>query len=196
MINRSKPPSKKQTALKNRAAKSSKKTRKEKIVGADAPKTARGNDDFPSSTNARLAARLNVNAPREAVSRPPEGISAKSATPTRVNERRPLIPKSEAREARPTPPARRLAAVPEPVVPQAPSKAPLALAVDQKLLEIARDNVVANFDFALRLIGARTPFDVARLQVAFLAERLKAFATQVGELNTLLASSSGRRVGR
>ena len=191
MVNRTKRPRKRQTAPKNRTA-SVKKINKEKIVAAHAAKTVRRDEDLPPLMNARSAARLG--APSQAAATP-EDITTKSATPSRATERPPLTAMSDARAPKPGP-GHRLNTILEPTPAPATPETPPALLFNQKLLEFARDNAVANFDFALSLFGARTPLDVARLQGAFLTDRLRAFTSQACELTALFAAGSMWRVGR
>jgi hypothetical protein len=193
MVNRTKRRRKRQTAPKNRTAKPVKKVNKEKTVAAHAAKMVRRDEDLPPLMNARSATRLGASSQAAAT---PEDITTKSATPPRATERPRLTGNSDARTPKPRP-ANRLIAVPElPTPTPASPEASPALIFNQKLLEFARDNAVANFDFALSLFAARTPLDVLRLQGAFVTERLKAFTTQACELTALFSSGSMWRVGR
>jgi hypothetical protein len=61
------------------------------------------------------------------------------------------------------------------------------LAVNRKLIDIARANVSSGFDLAKELAGAKNPLEAARLQMAFFDQRMKALAAQAQELRTLQA---------
>ena len=58
-------------------------------------------------------------------------------------------------------------------------------AVNRKLLDIARVNLASGLDHAKSLAAARTPFEAAQLQWAYLNERMQAFASQAAELRAL-----------
>lgn len=61
------------------------------------------------------------------------------------------------------------------------------VAVNRKIIDIARTNIVSSFDLARDLAGARTPLEAARLNMAFFDERMRALATQAQELRALQA---------
>ncbi len=61
------------------------------------------------------------------------------------------------------------------------------VAVNRKLIDIARANVASSFDLALAVAAARTPMEAARLQIAFFDQRMKALAAQAQELRMLQA---------
>jgi hypothetical protein len=61
------------------------------------------------------------------------------------------------------------------------------VAVNRKLIDMARANVVSGFDLARDLAGARSPLEAARLHMAYFDERMKALAAQAGELRALQA---------
>jgi hypothetical protein len=61
------------------------------------------------------------------------------------------------------------------------------VAVNRKLIDIARGHVASSFDLAKELAGARTPLEAARLQMAYFDERMKALASQAQELGVLQA---------
>jgi hypothetical protein len=60
-----------------------------------------------------------------------------------------------------------------------------SVAVNRKLLDIARVNLASGLDHAKSLASARTPFEAAQLQWAYFNERLQAFASQAAELRAL-----------
>jgi hypothetical protein len=61
------------------------------------------------------------------------------------------------------------------------------VAVNRKLLDMARANVASGFDLARDLAGAKSPLEAARVQMAFFDERMKALAAQAQELRALHA---------
>lgn len=61
------------------------------------------------------------------------------------------------------------------------------VAVNRKIIDIARTNIASSFDLARELAGARTPLEAARLNMAFFDERMRALATQAQELRVLQA---------
>jgi hypothetical protein len=61
------------------------------------------------------------------------------------------------------------------------------VAVNRKVIDIARTNIASSFDLARELAGARTPLEAARLNMAFFNERMRAFAAQAQELRALQA---------
>ncbi len=61
------------------------------------------------------------------------------------------------------------------------------VAVNRKLIDIARGHVASSFDLAKELAGAKTPLEAARLQMAFFDQRMKALASQAQELRALQA---------
>ncbi|HLO20054.1 MAG TPA: phasin family protein [Sphingomicrobium sp.] len=61
------------------------------------------------------------------------------------------------------------------------------LAVNRKLIDIARANLSSGFDLAKDLAGAKTSLEAARLQMAFFDQRMKALAAQAQELRALQA---------
>jgi hypothetical protein len=61
------------------------------------------------------------------------------------------------------------------------------VAVNRKLIAMARANVVSGFDLARDLAAASTPLEAARLQMAYFDERMKTFAAQATELRALQA---------
>ena len=61
------------------------------------------------------------------------------------------------------------------------------VAVNRKLIDIARANVASGLDLALDLATAKNPIEMARVQMAFWDEQMKALASQAQELRTLSA---------
>lgn len=61
------------------------------------------------------------------------------------------------------------------------------VAVNRKLIDIAREHVASSFDLAKDLAGARTPLDAARMQMAYLDARMKTLAAEAAELRSLQA---------
>ena len=61
------------------------------------------------------------------------------------------------------------------------------VAVNRKLIDIARANVVSGFDLARDLVGASTPLEAARLHMAYVDERMKVLMAQAAELRALQA---------
>jgi hypothetical protein len=61
------------------------------------------------------------------------------------------------------------------------------VAVNRKLIDIARANVASGLDLALDLATAKNPIEMARVQMAFWDARMKALASQAQELRTLSA---------
>ncbi len=61
------------------------------------------------------------------------------------------------------------------------------VAVNRKLIDIARGHVASGFDLAKELAGAKNPLEAARLQMAYLDERMKTLAAEAAELRTLQA---------
>ena len=61
------------------------------------------------------------------------------------------------------------------------------VAVNRKIIDIARTNIASSFDLARELAGARTPLEAARLNMAFFDERMRALAAQAQELRALQA---------
>ncbi|MGE5260166.1 MAG: phasin family protein [Actinomycetota bacterium] len=61
------------------------------------------------------------------------------------------------------------------------------VAVNRKLIDMARANVVSGFDLARNLTAARTPLEAARLHMAYFDERMKTLAAQAAELRELQA---------
>ncbi len=61
------------------------------------------------------------------------------------------------------------------------------VAVNRKLIDIARTNVSSGFDLALAVAAAKNPLEVARLQMAFFDQHMKALAAQAHELRALQA---------
>jgi hypothetical protein len=61
------------------------------------------------------------------------------------------------------------------------------VAVNRKLIDIARTNVSSGLDLAMGLATAKTPMEAARLQMAFFDRHLKTFAAQAEELRALQA---------
>ncbi len=70
------------------------------------------------------------------------------------------------------------------------------VAVNRKIIDIARTNIVSSFDLARDLAGARTPLEAARLNMAFFDERMRALATQAQELRALQAELVTKRALR
>jgi hypothetical protein len=62
------------------------------------------------------------------------------------------------------------------------------VAVNRKIIDIARTNIASSFDLARELAGARTPLEAARLNMAFFDERMRALASQAQELRALQAA--------
>jgi Phasin protein len=61
------------------------------------------------------------------------------------------------------------------------------VAVNRKLIDMARANVVSGFDLARNLAAATTPLEAARLHMAYFDEGMKALAAQAVELRVLQA---------
>jgi hypothetical protein len=61
------------------------------------------------------------------------------------------------------------------------------VAVNRKIIDIARTNIASSFDLARELAGAKTPLEAARLNMVFFDERMRALATQAQELRALQA---------
>ena len=61
------------------------------------------------------------------------------------------------------------------------------VAVNRKLIDIARANVSSSFDLAMGLAAAKNPLEAARLQMAFFDQHMKALAAQAQELRMLQA---------
>jgi hypothetical protein len=61
------------------------------------------------------------------------------------------------------------------------------VAVNRKLIDMARANVVSGLDLAKNLAGARSPLEAVRLNMAYFDERMKTLATQATELRALQA---------
>jgi len=64
--------------------------------------------------------------------------------------------------------------------------------VNRMLIDIGRRNVASGLDFARSLATARTPIEVARLQLAFFDERMKTLMHQAEELRALSADLVAR----
>lgn len=62
-----------------------------------------------------------------------------------------------------------------------------AVAVNRKLIDIARANMASGLDLAKDLAKAKSPLEFARLQMMFWDERMKALAAQAEELRALSA---------
>jgi hypothetical protein len=61
------------------------------------------------------------------------------------------------------------------------------VAVNRKLIDIARANMASGLDLALDLATAKNPIEMARVQMAFWDERMKTLAAQAQELRALSA---------
>jgi hypothetical protein len=61
------------------------------------------------------------------------------------------------------------------------------VAVNRKLIDIARSNVASSLDLAMGLAAAKTPMEAARLQMAFFDQHMKTLAAQAQELRALQA---------
>ncbi len=59
------------------------------------------------------------------------------------------------------------------------------VAVNRKLIDIARWHVASSFDLAKDLAGAKNPLEAARMQMAYFDERMKALAAHAQELREL-----------
>jgi Phasin protein len=66
------------------------------------------------------------------------------------------------------------------------------VAVNRKLIDMARANVVSGFDLARDLAAASTPIEAARLHMAYFDERMKTLAAQAAELRALQAECVSR----
>ena len=62
-----------------------------------------------------------------------------------------------------------------------------AIAVNRKLIDIARQNMTSGLDLAKDLAKAKSPLEFARLQMMFWDERMKALAAQAEQLRALSA---------
>jgi hypothetical protein len=62
-----------------------------------------------------------------------------------------------------------------------------AMALNAKLIDMARTNVTSGFDFMTSLATAKHPADIARLQMSYWDERMRALLGQTHELRTLSA---------
>ena len=62
-----------------------------------------------------------------------------------------------------------------------------AMALNAKLIDMARSNVTSGFDFMTSLATAKHPADIARLQMSYWEERMSALFGQAHELRTLSA---------
>lgn len=62
-----------------------------------------------------------------------------------------------------------------------------AMALNAKLIDMARTNVTSGFDFMTSLATAKHPADIARLQMSYWDERMRALLGQAHELRTLSA---------
>jgi hypothetical protein len=61
------------------------------------------------------------------------------------------------------------------------------VAVNRKLIDIARWHVASSFDLAKDLAGAKNPLEAARMQMAHFDERMKTLAAHAQELRELQA---------
>lgn len=61
------------------------------------------------------------------------------------------------------------------------------VAVNRKLIDIARANVASGLDLVKDLATAKNPIEMVRVQMAFWDGRMKALASQAQELSTLSA---------
>jgi hypothetical protein len=61
------------------------------------------------------------------------------------------------------------------------------VAVNRKLIDMARANVVSSFDLARDLAAASTPLEAARLHIAYFDECMKTLTAQAAELRALQA---------
>lgn len=62
-----------------------------------------------------------------------------------------------------------------------------AVAVNRKLIDIARANMASGLDLAKDLAKAKSPMEFARLQMVFWDQHMKALAAQSEELRALSA---------
>ncbi|MGV1014513.1 MAG: phasin family protein [Methyloceanibacter sp.] len=60
-----------------------------------------------------------------------------------------------------------------------------AMAVNAKLIDMAKANVTSGLDFMTSLATVKHPADIARLQMSFWEERMRALFSQACELRTL-----------
>jgi hypothetical protein len=62
-----------------------------------------------------------------------------------------------------------------------------ALAMNVKLFDIARQNMISGLDFMTALAAAKHPADIARLQMSYWDERMRAMLSQTREIRALSA---------
>jgi hypothetical protein len=62
-----------------------------------------------------------------------------------------------------------------------------AMALNAKLIDMARTNVTSGFDFMTSLATVNNPADIVRLQMGYWEERMRALLGQAHELRTLSA---------
>lgn len=70
-----------------------------------------------------------------------------------------------------------------------------AKSVQEKAITFAGQNVDASFEFARRLLAARTGEDVAKIQAEFLQSQMHALSDQARELGVALAGAAGGPAG-
>lgn len=61
------------------------------------------------------------------------------------------------------------------------------MALNAKLIDMARTNVTSGFDFMTSLATVNNPADIVRLQMGYWEERMRALLGQAHELRTLSA---------
>ena len=66
-----------------------------------------------------------------------------------------------------------------------------AKSVQQKAMTFAGQNVDASFEFARRLLAAKTGEDVARIQSEYLQSQMRALSDQARELGVALSGAAG-----
>lgn len=66
-----------------------------------------------------------------------------------------------------------------------------AKSVQQKAMTFAGQNVDASFEYARRLLAAKTGEDVARIQAEYLQSQMQALSDQARELGVVLAGAAG-----
>lgn len=198
MTNRPKPNFKKQDEPKPRAAKTVKKrAAKQKTVAAEAvesvasPLPAKGAPPHPSAKT--------PPSPEPAPSRPkPQLIRTTQASPAK--EQTPAQPTTTQSPAAASPattftaqttapsPSNVVAGAAETLEQSFRAASRGSVALNCKILDIARENFAASFDLVKSLAAARTPLEAAQLQFAFINEQIRAFASQSEELRALSAA--------
>jgi hypothetical protein len=152
---------------------------------------------------APAAAQTRVSPPQTPQARAPQASAPQAQAP---QARAPHAPAPQAQVSQPAPPVRAsVAASKEPPALLAKPQRHLlesavdtmerslkaagqgTVAVNRKLIDIARANVASGLDLALDLATAKNPIEMARVQMAFWDEQMKALASQAQELRTLSA---------